>query len=137
MLELVARQLGKRGDVLIAVLRDNQHDFILKEIFARAFLQQALLVEGVHLLLRRREEQVRRAAILDGLLQRTRTAVVEHDLDIWVLCFVRLADLIHDIGQACRCRDVEFHGFLGRCGRLALASAAARECEQADCHQCE
>ena len=70
MLELVARQLVKRGDVLIAVLRDDQHDFILKEIFARAFLQQALLVEGVHLLLRRREEQVRRAAILDGLLQR-------------------------------------------------------------------
>ena len=134
----VARQLVKGTDVLAALFRDDQHDLILQQVLARAIGEQARLLEGIHLLLGSGEEQVRIAAILDGLLQRARAAVVEHDLDVRVLSLIVLADLIHDIGQARRCRDVEFHGFLRRGLRFVagrLAAAATHDCEQAGCQQ--
>ena len=112
MRDSIARERVKRSDASAAFLRHDQHDFILQQFLARAVREQALLIECIHLLLRSREEEIGRAAILDSLLQSARAAVVEDNLDVWMLLLIRLADLVHDIGQARGRRDVEFHGAL-------------------------
>lgn len=107
----------KALDVGGVSLGNRQNDLVLQQINAGVGVDEILILQGVHLLLSGREEQIAVRALLDLGLQGTGGIKVEDQLHVGGHGLVLLRDLVQGLRQGSSGKDGQLDALAGSLGR--------------------